>query len=91
MSTLRSSLTRRATGGRLPFVHGVAFSLPKRRVSPVALAEGDYTVLMHSVYILRLRADSVYIGIAASIRKRFTEHQRGGVSATKNKRPIKLI
>lgn len=46
---------------------------------------------MHYVYILRLSDNSIYIGLAADVRKRFTEHRRGGVSTTKSKQPAKLV
>jgi predicted GIY-YIG superfamily endonuclease len=45
---------------------------------------------VHCVYILKLRDKSIYIGLATDVRKRFAEHQRGGVSTTKNKRPVSL-
>lgn len=44
------------------------------------------------VYILlSLKDDRLYIGYTNNLRKRLQQHARGEVSATKNRRPLKLI
>jgi len=46
---------------------------------------------MHYVYVLRLSDDSIYIGLAASLQKRLTDHKHGLVSSTKNLRPVDVV
>jgi len=46
---------------------------------------------MYYAYILRLSSDQFYTGHAQDLKKRLAEHKRGGVDATKNRRPFKLI
>lgn len=46
---------------------------------------------MYFVYILRLSDNSFYIGSAADLKRRLTDHKHGLVSSTKNFRPVKLV
>jgi len=47
---------------------------------------------MHGVYILRSKkGGSIYTGYSSNIKRRIEEHQKGKVSATKDKRPLELI
>lgn len=44
------------------------------------------------LYILKsLKNDSYYIGISHDVDKRIKQHNFGNVSATKNKRPYKIV
>lgn len=44
------------------------------------------------VYILySLKDNKLYIGFTNNLKKRLTEHAGGGVEATKNRTPLKLI
>ncbi len=46
---------------------------------------------MHCLYILLLKDKRIYTGTTANLTKRLSEHQKGKVSSTKNKKPLKLI
>ncbi|PJC47455.1 MAG: excinuclease ABC subunit C [Parcubacteria group bacterium CG_4_9_14_0_2_um_filter_35_11] len=47
---------------------------------------------MYYVYILKSDKDKrLYIGSTPDLRKRIERHERGYVSATKNRRPLDLI
>ncbi|MDA1168977.1 MAG: GIY-YIG nuclease family protein [bacterium] len=46
---------------------------------------------MYYAYILLLSNKQYYIGSSYDLKKRLAEHKRGGVSATKNKRPFELV
>jgi putative endonuclease len=47
---------------------------------------------MHYVYILRsLRDKKLYIGCTIDLERRFEEHQKGEVVATKHRRPLERI
>lgn len=47
---------------------------------------------MYYVYILKsLKDNSLYIGYTADLKRRFVEHNNGLSTATKYKRPYKLI
>ncbi|MBU1905486.1 MAG: GIY-YIG nuclease family protein [Candidatus Omnitrophica bacterium] len=47
---------------------------------------------MHYVYLLKSeKNNSIYVGNTNDIAKRLTEHNRGGVSYTKNHAPYKLV
>ena len=47
---------------------------------------------MFYVYILRSKKDNnLYVGFSADLRKRFVEHNKGKVNATKNRLPLELI
>lgn len=46
---------------------------------------------MYYAYILLLSNKQYYIGSTQDLKKRLAEHKRGGVSATKNKRPFELV
>ena len=47
---------------------------------------------MYFVYILKSRIDdSMYVGCTKNLKRRFFEHNNGGVRYTKRKRPLKLI
>ena len=44
------------------------------------------------VYILLSKKDSkFYIGFTNNLKRRLTQHAKGEVSSTKNRRPLKLI
>jgi putative endonuclease len=47
---------------------------------------------MHSVYVLKSKKDgSLYKGYSNNLKERLIEHQKGYVSATKDKRPLELV
>ena len=47
---------------------------------------------MYYVYILKsIKDKKLYVGHTNNLKKRFKEHCRGDVPATKNRRPLKLI
>jgi putative endonuclease len=47
---------------------------------------------MFYVYILKSRKDGdIYIGYTEDLKKRFIEHNKGDVVATKPRRPLELI
>jgi len=47
---------------------------------------------MHYVYVLRSIKDGKnYAGYTKNLKLRFEQHQKGGVSSTKDRRPLKLI
>jgi len=46
---------------------------------------------MYYTYILRLSTDQFYVGYTHDLRKRIAEHKRGGVKATKYRRPFDLV
>ncbi len=46
---------------------------------------------MYYVYILRLSDKSLYIGYSFDLKSRIKAHNEGGVSSTKNFRPLTLI
>lgn len=47
---------------------------------------------MHYTYVLRSTKDSrFYTGSTNDLRKRFSEHNKGKVSSTKNRGPLELI
>jgi putative endonuclease len=47
---------------------------------------------MHYVYILHSLKDSkLYIGESGDLKRRISEHNKGKVTATKNRRPLELI
>lgn len=49
-------------------------------------------LIMHYVYILQSERDgNLYTGCTNNLKKRFLLHNKGRVSATQNRRPLKLI
>ncbi len=47
---------------------------------------------MYYFYILKsLKDGKIYNGFSSDLKRRFSEHQNGLVSSTKNRRPLKLI
>ncbi|MBL7080989.1 MAG: GIY-YIG nuclease family protein [Candidatus Omnitrophica bacterium] len=47
---------------------------------------------MHYVYVIQSQKDKKwYTGLTNDLRKRFSEHNSGKVSSTKNRGPFKLI
>ncbi len=46
---------------------------------------------MRYVYILRCRENRTYIGSCDNLKERIIRHQKGYVSATKGRLPVKLI
>lgn len=46
---------------------------------------------MFYIYILQLKDKSYYHGYSNDLKQRLKAHQQGGVSSTKNLRPIKLV
>ena len=46
---------------------------------------------MHYLYILLLSNKQLYTGATEDIKRRYSEHKRGKVKSTRNKRPLKLI
>ena len=46
---------------------------------------------MFYVYILLQKNKQLYTGYTASIRQRVSDHKKGRVESTRNRRPIKLI
>jgi putative endonuclease len=47
---------------------------------------------MYYTYILKSEKDKrLYIGYTSDLKKRFFQHNNGEVTATKNRRPLKLI
>ena len=47
---------------------------------------------MRYVYVLRSGNDNRnYVGYTKNLKLRFEEHQKGRISSTKNRRPLKLI
>lgn len=46
---------------------------------------------MGFVYILKCRNKRFYIGSTKSVERRFAEHNRGHVKATRHLRPLELI
>ena len=47
---------------------------------------------MFYVYVLQSEADgNFYVGFTRDLKLRFEQHQKGKVSSTKNRRPLKLI
>ncbi len=46
---------------------------------------------MHYVYLLQLNNRQIYTGSTKDLRRRILEHEKGEVTSTKHKRPIKLI
>jgi len=48
--------------------------------------------MFYYTYVLTsLKDEKYYIGWSNNLKKRFEEHKQGKVSATKNRRPLKLI
>ena len=48
--------------------------------------------MSYFVYILRsLRDKKLYVGCSNDLLERFDRHQKGGVTATKSRRPLELI
>jgi len=44
------------------------------------------------VYVLRSEKDSKrYIGVTSDLNRRLSEHNRGKVASTRNRKPLKLI
>lgn len=50
-----------------------------------------YNNSMYYTYVLKLSSDQLYTGHARDLKKRLVEHRRGGVDATKNRRPFELV
>ena len=47
---------------------------------------------MHYTYVLLSEKDGkFYTGYSEDLKGRFEEHRRGGVSSTKDRRPLKLV
>jgi len=47
---------------------------------------------MHFVYVLQsIKDKKLYVGSTNNLKKRFAEHNTGSVSATKKRRPLKLV
>jgi len=41
--------------------------------------------------LLSLKDSKLYVGYTNNLKKRFIEHQKGGVEATRPRRPLKLV
>jgi len=50
-----------------------------------------YNIVIHYVYLLKLDDDSIYTGSTSDVEKRLVKHNKGDVSATKGRRPLKLV
>lgn len=49
-------------------------------------------MILYTVYILYSNKDkNLYVGCTLDLNKRINLHNKGGVSATKNRRPLTLI
>ena len=46
---------------------------------------------MFYIYLLFLNNGEIYRGVTNDLRRRIDEHRLGKVTATKNKRPLKLV
>jgi putative endonuclease len=46
---------------------------------------------MFYVYILLLNNGNLYTGFTTDLKKRYPQHQSGGVESTRNRRPVKLV
>jgi putative endonuclease len=47
---------------------------------------------MYYTYVLKsLKDNNYYIGFTDNLKKRYIEHSKGSVEATKNRRPVKLV
>jgi putative endonuclease len=47
---------------------------------------------MFYVYILKSKLDNrSYTGFSSNLKKRLSEHEKGSVDSTKNRRPLELI
>jgi len=46
---------------------------------------------MFYIYILLLKNNKLYTGFTADLKKRYSQHQSGGVEYTKILRPVKLV
>jgi len=47
---------------------------------------------MHYVYVLQSESDNkFYTGYSADLKERLVSHNKGSVSSTKNRRPLKLV
>ncbi|OGF64569.1 excinuclease ABC subunit C [Candidatus Giovannonibacteria bacterium RIFCSPHIGHO2_01_FULL_45_24] len=48
--------------------------------------------MFYYTYVLKSKKDGkLYIGFYENLKRRFEEHQKGLVEATKNRRPLELI
>jgi len=45
----------------------------------------------YTYVLLSIKDDKHYIGWTDNLKRRFNDHQKGRVDATKNRRPLKLI
>ena len=45
----------------------------------------------YCVYILRCSDNTFYSGCTANLEDRLSRHQRGSVTATKNRRPVEVV
>ncbi|HBE90635.1 MAG: hypothetical protein A3E37_02635 [Candidatus Andersenbacteria bacterium RIFCSPHIGHO2_12_FULL_46_9] len=48
-------------------------------------------MFMYYIYILRMENNKLYAGHTYDLQKSLAEHNRGGVSATQNNRPVRLV
>jgi putative endonuclease len=47
---------------------------------------------MYTIYILQsLKDNRTYVGYSADVNRRLSEHNNGKVTATKNRKPFKII
>jgi putative endonuclease len=46
---------------------------------------------MFYAYVLKLASGQMYVGHTHDLKKRLAEHKRGGVDATKHRRPFELL
>lgn len=62
-----------------------------QRSPAIGGAELGYNLkCMFYTYILRLATGKLYVGHTYDLRKRLAEHRRGGVAATRLRRPMNL-
>lgn len=48
--------------------------------------------MMYYVYVLRSEIDNnFYVGYSANLENRLLQHEKGLVTSTKNRRPLKLV
>ena len=50
-----------------------------------------FYIIMHYVYLLLLKDNSIYKGRTDNLKARVIEHKLGKVKSTRNKRPLRLI
>jgi putative endonuclease len=43
------------------------------------------------VYVLKLNNGQLYVGLTSDLKRRYNEHSKGKVKATRRRRPLELI